>query len=242
MNKRVTQSAAEAATQPGPAPVTPATIDALQAAVSVLHAQGARQARSVRLDFIEALARRAANHEGEVRRVLEGRLARTLAGCAQPQAGAGVRPLEAHAARSQTPVQGGRLAELLHHVARQGPAGVAGDSLPTTPARGNGPTDLKALSQFRGTWSALSVDRQLSRSLTKVPENAGPLNSHHLAWRTLTAMRDISPAYLGRFTSYVDALFWLEQQAAGGTPAQAAALGPGADSARSRKPRSRRPG
>jgi hypothetical protein len=32
-----------------------------------------------------------------------------------------------------------------------------------------------------------------------------------LAIRSLSTMQDISPAYLNRFISYVDTLFWLEQ-------------------------------
>ena len=47
--------------------------------------------------------------------------------------------------------------------------------------------------------------------LAKVPENAGPLNSQHLVHRSLTLMRDLSPEYLNRFMSYVDALSWLDQ-------------------------------
>jgi Protein of unknown function (DUF2894) len=70
---------------------------------------------------------------------------------------------------------------------------------------------LKTLSYFRSTWSKLSADRRLTQSLAKVPENAGPLNSQHLVHRSLTLMRDLSPEYLNRFMSYVDALSWLDQ-------------------------------
>ena len=44
-----------------------------------------------------------------------------------------------------------------------------------------------------------------------MPKNAAPLNSHHLVHRSLTLMRDLSPEYLDRFMSYVDALLWLDQ-------------------------------
>lgn len=74
------------------------------------------------------------------------------------------------------------------------------------------PADLdETLSYLRNTWAALSAERRLTQSLATVPGNAGPLNSHHLARRALAVMRELSPAYLSRFVSYVDALLWLEQ-------------------------------
>jgi hypothetical protein len=80
------------------------------------------------------------------------------------------------------------------------------------------PTELKALRQSRSTWTQLSVDHQLARSVAKRPENAGPLNSHLLALRSLEAMRDLSPDYLRRFMSSFDALWWLDQAGSGGLP------------------------
>jgi hypothetical protein len=69
---------------------------------------------------------------------------------------------------------------------------------------------LKALAHFRSTWARLSADRRLTQSQALVPENAGPLNSHHLVHRSLTLMRELSPEYLSRFMSYVDALLWID--------------------------------
>ena len=71
--------------------------------------------------------------------------------------------------------------------------------------------ELKTLSYFSSTWSRLSADRRLTQSLALVPENAGPLNSHQLVHRSLTLMRELSPEYLHRFMSYVDALAWVDQ-------------------------------
>ncbi|RYF44640.1 MAG: DUF2894 domain-containing protein, partial [Comamonadaceae bacterium] len=74
------------------------------------------------------------------------------------------------------------------------------------------PADLdETLGYLRNTWAALSAERRLTQSLATVPGNAGPLNSHHLAHRALTVMREISPGYLSRFVSHVDALLWLDQ-------------------------------
>ena len=75
---------------------------------------------------------------------------------------------------------------------------------------------------FRGTWSRLSADRRLTQSLAKMPENAGPLNSHHLVHRALILMRDLSPEYLNRFMTYVDTLLWVEQLQASQASAPAA--------------------
>jgi hypothetical protein len=81
------------------------------------------------------------------------------------------------------------------------------------------PADLdETLGYLRTTWSRLSAERRLTQSLATVPGNAGPLNSHHLAHRALTVMREISPGYMSRFVSYVDALLWLDQ--ANSAPAQ----------------------
>ncbi|AKU11985.1 hypothetical protein AzCIB_2090 [Azoarcus sp. CIB] len=112
--------------------------------------------------------------------------------------------------------QGGQspLSGLLAHIGRHAPEGAAGSSgygdhgggaaFPAQP-------ELKSLSYFRSTWSRLSLDRQLSDAFAQAPENAGPLNSHHLVLQALGQMRDISPEYLRQFMSYVDALLWLDQ-------------------------------
>ena len=101
------------------------------------------------------------------------------------------------------------------------------------------PAELKALRYFRGTWSQLSVDRQMAQSWARVPENAGPLNSQLLVLRSLKLMRDVSPAYLKRFMSYVDALLWLDQ-AGGGAPPQGKLAGGERD--KKRKPARGKPG
>ena len=62
------------------------------------------------------------------------------------------------------------------------------------------------------------MDRQLTQSLAKLPENAGPLNSNLLVLRALTRLRELSPAYLNRFMAYADALLWLDDADAGLVP------------------------
>ena len=75
------------------------------------------------------------------------------------------------------------------------------------------------LDYFRNTWARLSAEQRLTQSLAQTPDHAGPLNSHHLVHRSLTLMREVSPGYLHRFMSYVDALLWVDQA---GTPAPVA--------------------
>lgn len=233
----------------GPDGVAGATVDP-PPALAALPARGPQRPGPMYLDYVEALARRAAAHEGEVRRLLEGRLAtvtatataKALSGCGQAYRGVASRRTGTSAAAPQAPVHGGPLADLLRHIARHSPAGRAGGSAVGAAGGGVRPVELKALSQFASTWSRLSVDRQLSQSLAKVPENAGPLNSHHLALRSLTLMRDISPDYLSRFMSYVDALSWLDRAAGGGTPAPARAAGSADKAGKARKANRRQPG
>ena len=161
--------------------------------------RGADRLDPVRFRFIEAMARRAAAHEGEARRLLDERLERLLAAH-----GAAVAKLEAPKKKMPpaAPVEGG-LAELLAHVAER--TGVAEGSAARSAS------DLKSLRYFRSTWSRLSADRRLNQSQAKVPENAGPLNSQHLVHRAITLMRDASPDYLNRLMSYIDTLSWIDQ-------------------------------
>lgn len=71
--------------------------------------------------------------------------------------------------------------------------------------------ELKAVRYFRDALQKEHADKLVTRAQIDAPESAGPLNPQKLALRSLAIMRDISPAYLGHFVSYVDALFWLEQ-------------------------------
>src|SRR5690606_14338857 len=64
---------------------------------------------------------------------------------------------------------------------------------------------------FQKTWSRLSTGLRIKQSQSQVPENAGPLNSSHLIYRSLLLMQERSPGYLRHFLSYVDTLSWLEQ-------------------------------
>ncbi len=102
------------------------------------------------------------------------------------------------------------------HVATRVQAGSAsqqrGASKDAVPPGQSGPRrELKSVRDFRATWSRLSVDKQVAQAMEQAPENAGPLNSHHLVLRSLALMRDASPEYLDRFMSYMDTLLRLDQ-------------------------------
>ena len=83
---------------------------------------------------------------------------------------------------------------------------------------GSGPTlgassfsELKSLTLFRDSWVKLNTDKLVTQAIKEAPENAGPLNSHRLVIRSLSAIRELSPAYMNRFVSYLDTLLWLEK-------------------------------
>lgn len=162
-------------------------------------------ADAVRARFAQALARRAQAHTGAASRVLEERLA-VLASTpvATPPESAPV---------GVAPPHPGALAQLVAYAARQKTMPVLGAV--DTPREGAPPkaadSETRTVQFFKRTWSRLSADQRLAQSRATLPENAGPLNSHHLVHRSLTLMRELSPDYLERFVGYVDALQWLEQ-------------------------------
>jgi hypothetical protein len=185
------------------------------ALIEAWRARGDDRFDPVRFHFVEALVRRTADHRGGARRVLDAKVERVLSSYSEDLARAGCAPAAedppATQAGAATP---GPLAGLVDHIARHAPFS------PTVPSA----PELKTLSLFRSTWTRLSADRRLTQSLAKVPENAGPLNSHHLVHRSLSLMRELSPEYLNRFVSYVDTLLWIDQAKSGGPPATAPRL------------------
>ncbi len=161
--------------------------------------------------FVAAFTRRAAGHQGAARAVLEARLA-TLKAPATPG------EADLPAAR-RTPAPRGSLGQLADGLAARHARGesLAGD--PAQPASVTAPQrELGTLRDFRGAWSRLFAEQRLRQALAHVPQQAGPLNSHHLVHRALATMQEISPAYLQRFVSHVDTLLWLEQQQAPAKP------------------------
>lgn len=178
-------------------------------ALAALRARGAARFDPVRFRFIEALARRMAGQPDAAANAIQSRLARALADFNER-----LDRSEPEGVTTQLEAQphSSPLAELLAHIGRHSP---------TSSVAPQG--ELKAMAYFRNTWSRLSVDRQLSRSIAQAPENAGPLNSEFLLLQALKAMRDISPEYLRQFMTYADTLLWLDQAEAARAPARKAA-------------------
>ena len=176
----------------------------------------------VRLRLIEAMERRAAGHCGEARRLLDERVAVLRAAYDATHESEPSNGVTVSQSGTQPETQRGPLFELAACIAEQaalrgGSSGSSDLSSGHAPA-GNrsAPTELASLAFFRSTWSRLSAERRLTKSLATVPENAGPLNSHQLVHRALQLMRETSPGYLHHFMTYVDALLWLDQAGAGG--------------------------
>lgn len=192
------------------------------AMVEACRARGDHRRDPVRFRFIEAMARRAAAHQGDARRILDDKVRELLAAYAEdldkiPRA----EGTPGAAQKGQPPR--GPLAELVDAIARPMPSQRDGAAASGAVPGLSSPHELKTLSYFRSTWSRLSADRRLSQTLAAVPENAGPLNSHHLVHRALMLMRELSPEYLHRFMSHVDALLWLDRANAASASAGAEA-------------------
>ena len=232
--------------------------------LAALQARGAQRFDPIGFRFIEALARRAAGHQGRVRQLLDSRLTSLLAaygaryeparaqagetldrGLAKhPQAAAALRQhhvsgdfkaLQRLAAELDAPRPAPALAELVGHIERQSAALLGAPAADPSGAAAASFADLKAVRYFSSTWSRLHADQQLAQSRARVPANAGPLNSQRLVLRALQLMREVSPAYLNRFMSYVDALLWLDQTNVVGAMVQASTAQ--GEAAKKRKPK-----
>ncbi|OXJ13656.1 DUF2894 domain-containing protein [Burkholderia sp. AU6039] len=176
----------------------------VRATLDAWREQGADRLDPVRFHRIDALERRAAALEGDARALLDARLATLLEGFAEIVARADETATATATASGAagTPARGA-LAALVERLARDAQADRRG-------------LDPELVDYFRTMWSKVRTEQQYRQSLDQVPRNAGPLNSNSLVHRSLATMRELSPAYLQQFLSYVDALAWLEDLAGGG--------------------------
>jgi hypothetical protein len=204
--------------------------------IASLRAAGADRFDPVRLHYIEVLAKRAAVHQGEVRRMLDAKLAQALAGLQEHferaqrearEAIAGSAQQYPHAAtdlqrhfdagdfrgvrRLIATLKAREECASLGALVRQLEQHSLGNAAARVEGNAGSHSELKTIRNFRNTWSKLSVDKQVAQALEQAPKNAGPINSHMLVLRSLALMRDISPDYLNRFMSYADALLCLDQ-------------------------------
>jgi hypothetical protein len=182
----------------------------LGAQLADLRLAGADQYDPVTCHYLQGLFERAARHRGEVRRLLDARLAQALQTLRErfAQAQREARQATASPPRSAPRASLGELARALSQPAPETRDG--GRDAGSSRVVGNRP-ELKSVRHFRNTWSKLSVDKQLAKALGQAPKNAGPINSHSLVLRSLALMRELSPDYLNRFMCYADALLCLDQ-------------------------------
>ena len=183
-----------------------------EAEIAALRERGAADADPLRFRYVEALARRAAAHEGAARAVLDAKLAAALAACAARCDGH-TPPTLSDEQPDTTP-----LGALLQAIAAAGSAPATAVPTPAEPA-----APLKSVRHFGEHWARLGSDQQLAQALAEAPANAGPLNSHRLVLQALERMRDVAPDYLHRFIAYADALCWLEEVEQAMAATQAAA-------------------
>lgn len=161
---------------------------------------GADRFDPLRFHLMEALERRAADHEGEARRLLDERLRILLDGYDADLKQGPRRNQSIHCTGDDAARTRGALGTLVDHAA-------ASDGTTSSPSL----AASEMLKEFRKLWSRLRTDSQMRQSLQQVPTNAGPLNSSALVHRAVSLMREISPGYLRHFLSYLDDLAWLEQ-------------------------------
>lgn len=210
---------------PMPPTTTPAVAVADELALALARLQALRAAGQGRGDpiglaYLEALARQAQAHYGPLQTRLLQRLGAALDRFEQAQAGA---------VKEYPPVQGdpastrlGAAAVLaeLNHLLREASASAPvadGEEAVSAPVcTPGGRPEMKSVTRFREGWSRLRAETRVTEALGRKPENAGPLNSHALLLRSLDLMRGLSPDYLRRFVTHVDALLWLD--AAGQKP------------------------
>lgn len=208
----------------------------VSAVLATMQLAGAAGFDPVRWHFLQVLAGRASTQPEPVKRILDAKLAQALTAFQtrfeQSHSAATVAIEKAtlqhpHAiADLQRLLAAGDAKGVLQRVAnlpQQRPAASLRDVVRQMAPHAGLPVDagfdggvglrpeLKATRYFRQTWSKLSVDKRVTQALAQAPKNAGPINSHRLVLRSLALMRDISPDYLNRFTSYVDTLLCLDQ-------------------------------
>lgn len=160
-----------------------------RAMLDAWRANGDDRANPVRFHLIDALDRRAAAYEGEARRMIDERIAQLLDAYRRD-----IDAMNAPIATNDVPRS--PLATLVDDIAKQSAMNPAAHA--------------ELLDYFRAVWSKVSAEKQWRDSFAQVPKNAGPLNSSSLVHRSLSLMRELSPAYLQQFLSYIDALSWME--------------------------------
>ena len=80
----------------------------------------------------------------------------------------------------------------------------------TATSKTNKAAELKSFNSFKQFKEKYDTDKLVEQMITLRPENLGPLNPHMLLIKSLESLRELSPQYLSRFVTYIDALLRLE--------------------------------
>lgn len=175
--------------------------------LDALRREGAPRLDPVRFRYLEVLSQRLPTAPPAVQRILADKLDAGLKACAERCQ----QTRQAPRAEAPRPAQASPLRQLNEHIQnlQQGQLGV--EESPRWEGELQDPHEMKSLRLFRETWAKMAAQDQVNKAVDRAPDNAGPLNSHRLVLRSLGLMRDLSPDYLRRFLSQLDALLWLEQ-------------------------------
>jgi hypothetical protein len=185
--------------------------DAALQALASWRKQGAERLDPVRFHHMETLAQRLPSQPADVRRLLAQKLALAMTHYGErltlAQQTASEQKVASPRGKQAAKQTNSPLAQLTQYI--QTSSHKASDDAPGSniPAR----PEMKSLQRFRETWAKIAAEDDVDKAIGRGPENAGPLNSHQLVLRSLTLMRDLSPDYLRRFKSQLDALLWLDQ-------------------------------
>lgn len=206
----------------------------LQQKLQAWRREGVWRADPMRFAQLEALARRVPGQSAPVQSALLERLAHLLQAYAasieharQAVADQGAPLVQQHAmlARALRPLQAtgdvrglrrlamrsaARTAEPLialnRHVQQASPTVRAAD--PGDVAAGR--EELSNVRAFRRVWGRRQSQDRLALARQRLPEQAGPLNSHVLVLQLLSRMQALSPDYLRHLLAHVETLQWLE--------------------------------
>lgn len=175
---------------------------------------GGAQADPIGLAHLEALARQVQAHYGPLQARLQQRLELALdrfeQACDQALATPVAAVTEGLAVPSSAVQQLAELNRLLQEAGARAPV-ADGEEPVSAPLRSAaGRPEMKSVARFREGWARLRAETRVNQALGRKPEHAGPLNSHALLLRSLDLMRGLSPDYLRRFVTHVDALLWLD--------------------------------
>ncbi len=168
---------------------------------------GAERFDPVGLRFLEAFAQRTVTQRGKARQVLDLKLKQAFGEFRERLALAGSASQSSFPLPTMTPGPLGVLASQMNQKR-------ANPEADHTTRHAANRDELNTAQYFRQTLSRLNTNKQIAKAIDQAPKNAGPINSHGLVLRSLALMRDVSPDYLNRFVSYVDALLVLESASA----------------------------